>query len=108
MISSPHLLTSPINCRWLWQFIVVRQCTRHKITFVLRSVINQLSQMGMRQQRHSDGQTNVPQQQIVGFHVEGQSPSPSPNSILQESLRTISTGSPTPVIIPPQFQVCPG
>ncbi|WIA19399.1 hypothetical protein OEZ85_004019 [Tetradesmus obliquus] len=42
--------------------------------------------------------------QVVGFHVEGQSPSPSPNSILQDSLRTISAGSPTPVIIPPQFQ----
>lgn len=59
----------------------------------------------MRPARHSDGTHNVPQQQIVGFHVEGQSPSPSPSSILQDSLRTISTGSPTPVIIPPQFQV---
>jgi hypothetical protein len=60
----------------------------------------------MRPQRPSEGHLPVPQQQIVGFHVEGQSPSPNPASILQESMRTVSSGSPTPVIIPPQsFQV---
>lgn len=58
----------------------------------------------MEARRRSDGH-NEPQMQVVGFHVEGQSPSPSPASLLQDSLRTISTGSPTPVIIPPQFQV---
>lgn len=36
--------------------------------------------------------------------VEGQSPSPSPTSFLgEDSSRQITSGSPTPVIIPPQF-----
>lgn len=59
----------------------------------------------MEARRRSDGH-NEPAVQVVGFHVEGQASSPSPaTSILQDSLRKISTGSPTPVIIPPQFQV---
>lgn len=55
--------------------------------------------------RHSNSGTNEPAVQVVGFHVEGQSPSPAPPSILQDSLRKISAGSPTPIIIPPAFQV---
>jgi hypothetical protein len=62
------------------------------------------SEMRPQGQRQGDAHL-VPQQQIVGFHVEGQSPSPSPASILQDSMNAISSGSPTPVIIPPQFQV---
>lgn len=56
--------------------------------------------------RRSESGNNEPAVQVVGFHVEGQSPSPSPGpSILADSLRKISAGSPTPIIIPPSFQV---
>jgi translation initiation factor eIF-2B subunit delta len=57
--------------------------------------------------RRSDQGTSaqVPVMQVVGFHVEGMSPSPVPNSILGD--RKQVAGSPTPVIIPPTFQVCP-
>jgi hypothetical protein len=41
--------------------------------------------------------------QVVGFHVEGMSPSPVPPSLLGD--RKPVAGSPTPVIIPPTFQV---
>lgn len=43
-----------------------------------------------------------PVKQVVGFHVEGTSPSPTQPSLLQASM---TAGSPTPVIIPPSFQV---
>ncbi|GIL72235.1 hypothetical protein Vretifemale_2614 [Volvox reticuliferus] len=42
-----------------------------------------------------------PVKQVVGFHVEGASPSPTQPSLLQASM---TAGSPTPVIIPPSFQ----
>jgi hypothetical protein len=63
-----------------------------------------MDQRPLEARRRSDGH-NEPQMQVVGFHVEGQSPSPAAPSMLQDSLRTISSGSPTPVIIPPQFSV---
>ncbi|GFR40016.1 hypothetical protein Agub_g551 [Astrephomene gubernaculifera] len=42
-----------------------------------------------------------PVKQVVGFHVEGATPSPTQPSLLQG---TMTAGSPTPVIIPPTFQ----
>lgn len=42
-----------------------------------------------------------PPVKVVGFHVEGASPSPQPNS-LRDALKT---GSMSPVMIPPSFQV---
>ncbi|GIL45451.1 hypothetical protein Vafri_2690 [Volvox africanus] len=42
-----------------------------------------------------------PVKQVVGFHVEGASPSPTQPSLLQAAM---TAGSPTPVIIPPSFQ----
>lgn len=39
---------------------------------------------------------------VVGFHVEGASPSPKAYAPLQDS---ITRSSPSPVIIPPAFQV---
>ena len=55
--------------------------------------------------RRSDQGTSasVPITQVVGFHVEGMSPSPVPPSLLGD--RKPVAGSPTPVIIPPTFQV---
>eukprot|EP00877_Chromochloris_zofingiensis_P001956 jgi/Chrzof1/11761/Cz06g09010.t1 len=58
----------------------------------------------MDNRRKSDSGHHMPAMQVVGFHVEGQSPSPNPASILQDSMRKITAGSPTPVIIPPSFQ----
>jgi translation initiation factor eIF-2B subunit delta len=48
------------------------------------------------------GGVGQPAKQVVGFHVEGASPSPTPPSLLQGG---VTAGSPTPVIIPPVFQV---
>jgi hypothetical protein len=59
----------------------------------------------MDNRRRSDSGANQPAVQVVGFHVEGQSPSPGPSSLLADSMRKITAGSPTPVIIPPHFQV---
>ena len=42
-----------------------------------------------------------PTRKVVGFHVEGASPSPRPHEA-----RGVGGGSPSPVIIPPAFQVC--
>lgn len=39
---------------------------------------------------------------VVGFHVEGTSPSPSSDTVLKEAVKS---GSLSPVIIPPSFQV---
>lgn len=39
---------------------------------------------------------------VVGFHVEGATPSPSSD---QNMTQTLKTGSLSPVIIPPSFQV---
>ncbi len=44
-----------------------------------------------------------PAVQVVGFHVEGGSPSPALHPSLLAGMMT--AGSPTPVIIPPTFQV---
>ncbi|KAG2430459.1 hypothetical protein HXX76_009982 [Chlamydomonas incerta] len=46
------------------------------------------------------GPQQAPAKQVVGFHVEGASPSPTAPSLLN----TMTAGSPTPVIIPPTFQ----
>lgn len=43
-----------------------------------------------------------PVKQVLGFHVEGASPSPPGPGLLQNA---VTAGSPTPVIIPPTFQV---
>ncbi|GBF93276.1 translation initiation factor eIF-2B subunit delta [Raphidocelis subcapitata] len=54
--------------------------------------------------RKRGDEQNAPRQTVVGFHVEGRAPSPSPgSSILTDPAARISS-SPTPVIIPPQFQ----
>lgn len=42
--------------------------------------------------------------QVVGFHVEGASPSPRPTTLSDTASRDVSS-SPSPVIIPPLFQV---
>jgi hypothetical protein len=58
--------------------------------------------MDARKQQQKTKPEGIPR--IVGFHVEGQASTPSPQggSVLQGKL----AGSPTaPVIIPPQFQV---
>ncbi|KAG2483997.1 hypothetical protein HYH03_017164 [Edaphochlamys debaryana] len=47
------------------------------------------------------GGQQKPVKQVVGFHVEGASPSPPGLSLLQNEM---TAGSPTPVIIPPTFQ----
>lgn len=58
----------------------------------------------MEPRKRPDGQ-NQPAVQVYGFRLEGRTPSPDPgNSILNEEAIKISA-SPTPVIIPPQFQV---
>lgn len=54
--------------------------------------------------RRSDGSL-LPHMQVVGFHVEGATPSPIVGSTLLSSLPA-GAGSPSPVIIPPTFQVC--
>jgi hypothetical protein len=61
-------------------------------------------QMPGDKRRSDGGSSNQPAVQVVGFHVEGQTPSPRPGSILHEDKKLIS-GSPVPVIIPPSFQV---
>lgn len=52
--------------------------------------------------RRSDGMV-LPHMQVVGFHVEGATPSPIIGSTLLSSLPA-GAGSPSPVIIPPTFQ----
>ncbi len=74
-------------------------------SLALGSLLHQGLPMERRRSESGSNRHVEPAMQVVGFHVEGQSPSPSPTSILQDSLRKISAGSPTPVIIPPSFQV---
>jgi hypothetical protein len=45
----------------------------------------------------------TPALQVVGFHVEGSSPSPGQPSVLADHSPPPGAGSPTPVIIPPAF-----
>ncbi len=46
-----------------------------------------------------------PAMQVVGFRVEGVAPSPDNHHFLNMDNRPVGAGSPTPVIIPPSFQV---
>lgn len=45
---------------------------------------------------------DAPTRKVVGFHVEGASPSPSNNDMIKNAIKS---GSLSPVIIPPSFQV---
>lgn len=54
----------------------------------------------MDQQGRAVPRGTEPTFKVVGFHVEGASPSPRP-----PGLRDVVGGSPSPVIIPPTFQV---
>lgn len=58
---------------------------------------------GMQAPANRPGPT--PAMQVVGFHVEGASPSPVMGSLLAGTATVVGAGSPTPVIIPPSFQV---
>ena len=54
--------------------------------------------------KKSDAQQAAsPALKVVGFHVEGASPSPRDSPLLGEAPTNL-TGSPSPVIIPPTFQ----
>ena len=46
-----------------------------------------------------------PPVKVVGFHVEGAAPSPGREVTLGEQPHGIKSNSPSPVIIPPSFQV---
>jgi hypothetical protein len=46
-----------------------------------------------------------PPVKVVGFRVEGATPSPGESSLAEAAQANTSTGSPSPVIIPPAFAV---
>ena len=46
-----------------------------------------------------------PPVKVVGFHVEGATPSPGRETTLGEQPPNVKSNSPSPVIIPPSFQV---
>ena len=45
---------------------------------------------------------DAPTRKVVGFHVEGVTPSPVDSDVIQNAIKS---GSLSPVIIPPSFQV---
>ena len=65
--------------------------------------------MGAHSKIYSKGTENAlrpspPAVQVVGFHVDGATPSPEQESLLNDDV-PFAASSPTPVIIPPSFQV---
>lgn len=47
---------------------------------------------------------DAPTRKVVGFHVEGATPSPQNDELMKQNIKS---GSLSPVIIPPSFQVRP-
>lgn len=62
--------------------------------------------MDFKQRQSESGQPHQPTMQVVGFHVEGQTPSPPIGQFMTAAdASSHGPASPVPVIIPPSFQV---